>query len=67
MIFRIHRNDIHGNEGFHRAAAGNPGHLLACLPGSFGLDVVLGHDLFHLLYAFDLALIQFEIIALFNF
>jgi hypothetical protein len=39
----------------HRTAARDPGDLLAGFPGGFGIDIVVGHDVFHLLDRLDLS------------
>ncbi len=40
VVFRIHRDDIHGNQRFHRTAAGNPGDLFAVISGRLGIDII---------------------------
>jgi len=40
VVFRIDGDDIHGNQRFHRTAAGNPGYLFAVIGGCLGVDII---------------------------
>ena len=47
VVLRVHRDDVHGDEGLDRPSARDPGHFFARLAGCLGIDVVLSHDLPH--------------------
>ena len=47
VVFRVHRDHVHGDERFHGAAAGDPGDFFPGRIGRLGFYIVGGHDLFH--------------------